>query len=715
EQGVLHRDLKPANVMIDGRGNAKITDFGLAGAADTLSKEDVFSGTPAYMAPEQLAGREVTRKSDIYALGLVLYQLFTGRPAFEGGTPQEISRVRETSRPADPATLIDGLDPSVGDVILRCLERDPRSRPESALAVAAALPGGDPLAAALAAGVTPSPEIVAAAGEEGVLSPRRATVLLAVTGLAILAVAALSGRYQVTAVVPLDKPRDVLIDRARETLEELGTGPEGITDSAFGFDVDTDLRAWLAATDAHDPWELLPRGRPALVRFWYRSSPRRLQPQIAPSRVSWSDPPRTVSGMTAVRLDTLGRLVELERLPPQVAGPEAASVARGDPEWEKLLAAAGLDPSTLRPADPVWSPPFFTDRRAAWVGEIPELPGEEVRVEAAAFQGELVWFRLIGPWTRAERDQGSRVTTAARINQVLGISIFLLVSAIAAWAARRSIRAGRGDLQGATRIALALVVVHLIRWVLVSHHTGHIGAEFGMFVTTSGVWLFQVATVWVLYVALEPYVRRHDPQKIVAWARLLAGRWRDPLVGRDVLVGAAIAALLGVAMLGVIPAKLALGRSPLPFPSWTSIFGGPRYALGNLADLLPDALTGGMFFTFLWLLLYRVARRPWAASVIVVLILATQMATQDPTVLGIGLAAVMAVAFVAVLARFGLLAVVSLGGFVTGLANAPLSLDLSQWQVRGGWLVVAALIAIAIAAWRASQGDRPGAAAGAGR
>ncbi len=77
DKGVLHRDLKPSNIMLDGRGEALIMDFGLAGVAHEI--EDVRSGTPAYMAPEQLSGKEVTARSDIYSLGLVLYELFTGK------------------------------------------------------------------------------------------------------------------------------------------------------------------------------------------------------------------------------------------------------------------------------------------------------------------------------------------------------------------------------------------------------------------------------------------------------------------------------------------------------------------------------------------------------------------------------------------------------------------------------------------------------------
>ena len=150
EQGVLHRDLKPANVMIDGRGRAKITDFGLAVLGEGDDQEHA-AGTPAYMAPEQLAGEAATVKSDLYALGLVLYELFTGHRPFSASSPQEQARLQRESTPTNPSTHIDGFDPAVERVILRCLRGDPNDRPPTALAVAAALPGGDPLAAALAA------------------------------------------------------------------------------------------------------------------------------------------------------------------------------------------------------------------------------------------------------------------------------------------------------------------------------------------------------------------------------------------------------------------------------------------------------------------------------------------------------------------------------------------------------------------------------------
>ncbi len=92
--GFLHRDLKPANIMIDGDGNARILDFGLGGLAEEFGEEEIRAGTPAYMSPEQIEGKEQTVQSDIYSLGLVLYELFTGKAAFEAPS---LARVDQTA------------------------------------------------------------------------------------------------------------------------------------------------------------------------------------------------------------------------------------------------------------------------------------------------------------------------------------------------------------------------------------------------------------------------------------------------------------------------------------------------------------------------------------------------------------------------------------------------------------------------------------------
>src|SRR5580692_11421870 len=216
-KGVLHRDLKPANIMLDGRGQVVITDFGLAGVADEIRGNEIRSGTPAYMAPEQISGKEVSPRSDIYSLGQVLYEVFTGKRAFAEKASEKTAGVLHGDRtPSRPSSVVKDLDPIVEKVILRCLETEPTARPATALAVAASLPGGDPLAAALAAGETPSPQLVAASGETTGLRPRAAVacLLLVLVGLAVGA--SMMIRYSGLEKMHLEQTPEVLTQKAHE-------------------------------------------------------------------------------------------------------------------------------------------------------------------------------------------------------------------------------------------------------------------------------------------------------------------------------------------------------------------------------------------------------------------------------------------------------------------------------------------------------------------
>jgi len=132
--GVIHRDLKPSNIMIDKEGNARILDFGIARSlkAKGITAAGVMVGTPEYMSPEQAEVKEVDQRSDIYSLGVIIYEMVTGRVPFEGETPLGIAMKHKSEVPKDPKELNAQIPDDLSRVILRCMEKDKERRYQSA-------------------------------------------------------------------------------------------------------------------------------------------------------------------------------------------------------------------------------------------------------------------------------------------------------------------------------------------------------------------------------------------------------------------------------------------------------------------------------------------------------------------------------------------------------------------------------------------------------
>jgi len=132
--GVVHRDLKPGNIMIDREGSAKIMDFGIArtAAGAGITGEGAIIGTPEYMSPEQVEGKEADQRSDIYALGVILFEMVVGSPPFEGETPFSIANKHKTEPPPIPKKLLPQIPDALSKIILRCLEKDKAKRYQTA-------------------------------------------------------------------------------------------------------------------------------------------------------------------------------------------------------------------------------------------------------------------------------------------------------------------------------------------------------------------------------------------------------------------------------------------------------------------------------------------------------------------------------------------------------------------------------------------------------
>ena len=705
--GLLHRDLKPANIMLDGRGRVRITDFGLALSSAEASGRSETAGTPAYMAPEQIGKGEASVRSDIYALGIVFYELFTGRMPYQATTPVEWRRAHLESSPRTPSQVVKDIDPVVETAILRCLQKDPKLRPSSVRQVAAAFPGGDPLAAALAAGETPSPEMVAASGETEGLRPVVAWGALSAVIVFITAAILLSGQTKLFRRVPLEKPPEALAERAHDILQRVGYS-EPPVDTAMGFYNGTDFLRYIREHDqAKTRWDNLETG--AFV-FWYRGSPRPLAARDvygssdAPmlGDVWTDDPTLDISGMTLVKLNPLGRLTELVVVPPQVEKPAGATPS---PDWAPLFSDAGLDPAKWDLTQPSWTPPVYSDARSAWTGALAERPNIPMRIEAAAYRGKPVYFELIGPWTRPSRMQPYHGTAGERVFLAIMILLFPAVVLGSSILARRNLRLGRGDRQGAFRVAAFVSAAWTLAWVFGAHHVPNF-AELGLFVQFlvwgSGWFCF----TWLLYIALEPYVRRRWPATLVSWSRLLAGGFRDPRVGRDVLAGCLLCSFTTVTgrLLWFVPGWLGHPpEQPSGGPDWQ--FLGARTVIADISNDLVGAPVFWLAALFVLVLLRALLRKEWAAAVAWALLF-TIFGGGSHLVVWVSALIFFSLAVI-VMIRFGLLALVTNYVIYAILETFPLTTQGSVWYAGVSFAGILFIAAITFYAFYTSLGGHP--------
>jgi hypothetical protein len=722
DNDVLHRDLKPANIMIDGRGRAHVTDFGIAGLSEDLKDDRSRAGTPAYMAPEQLEGQGVSVQSDIYSLGLILYEMFTGKRAFEASNVADLIRVHEDSAPSRPSTLVGDIDPLVEKVILRCLERDPRLRPKSALAIAAQLPGGDPVAAALAAGETPSPEMVAASGGEGALPLRTAWMLLGTALLAITTVVAVAPAANEWGLAPPEKSPDVLVDHAQEMIRKSGyTGMPH--DSAFWFNRNYGFLIHRARTlPKSQQFGDLKAAEQSPERFFYRQSPRNMFPNYASNLVDYFNPAMNVSDMVMVATEQTGALVYFQAVPPQlISAPISASIpaqgsmpaasppaASPNTSGWPLFTESRLDPSRFQPELPIWLPPVPFDSIAGWRGSYAQSPDTPIHVVAAAYRGRPVYFDVIAPWASAERetspDGGGRGRIVQRAVLTLVIGLFAL-ALVMAW---RNWRMGSADKEGARRLGGFILAMRMAAWVLRAHHMGTAQDEWQMFIQGVALGLWAAALGSVAYTALEPYVRRRWPQAMTSWTRLIAGRFDDPLVGSDLLTGVA----LGSAVTAVVYVENAAltwfnlrGETANTFEALSlgSLSGTASLVMGTTVSAVVNSLGIALFVFVLRVLI----KRQWLAETVAIGITLPFLVGTENLWLDGPAGFVLIASIVLSCSRRGILTLCALYFILNVLGDLPVTPDPSQWFFNRSVLTLVVCVGLAVYGFRTALAGKP--------
>jgi serine/threonine-protein kinase len=675
DRSVLHRDLKPSNIMIDGRGRVRIMDFGLAVPAAEGSVHEV-AGTPAYMAPEQFVGDRVTERTDLYALGLVLYELFTGRRVFAASTLEE--RMRLAFKPP-VVELGPGIDPRLAEIVAACLESDPAKRPRGALAVATVLPGGDPLAAALADGRLLAPEMIAAAAKTGGLRSAVAWTLLAgVVGGTLL----VASRAELLTFSPSDvpKPPEVLAERSRDILVKVGHVAD-VRDSEFAFHTATDYA------------QSMP------LRFVYRQSPQHLVPRNMFHAVTESDPPADVYGMATVTLDPSGRLIGFSRI--SDAGQRETPPTM---TWTDIFGEAGLAEEDFVRVESGRKPLVPHDTLVTWTAR---LEGSSPpRVSAGVLGGLPVYFEVADPTAGAMARRSvlstQRTPAAEALLWILAMFAFAAMTVMA----RRNLRAGEGDLTGARKLSLVVGSGGVLSAILHAHHVPDPVEEIGLVLGAGGWALVWGGFCWLAYISFEPHVRRLWSGTLISWTRLLAGRVRDPLVGRDVVAGllAGITIVLarmlqlwfagrGAPTLLVVPALEAL-RSTRHFTNIIlfEVIDGLQFAVGGL---------------FLLLLLRLVLRKTWIAAGVFLALCTPLLAGSSSAAPDLVFGAATASLFMTITLRVGLLAGIVMVCSERLLTRLPITLNLNAWYLESSVMVLLLVLAAAIYGFIVTLSGRP--------
>jgi serine/threonine-protein kinase len=279
----------------------------------------------------------------------------------------------------------------------------------------------------------------------------------------------------------------------------------------------------------------------------------------------------------------------------------------------------------------------------------------------------------------------------------------------AALIARHNLRKGRGDRRGAIQLASFVTLAAVGVWVLDARHYADPSLEMTRFFVSQPLWA--AGLLWVLYLALEPYARRFWPATLVSWSRLMARQWRDPIVGRDILFGAALGALVTVLGVGADYLGHRLGYPGSPQVPELAMLRGTAAVLARTLNDVFNSLFNALFSVFGLVLLKMFVKREHLASALAILLamlLAARGIFDGGAALLNALAALLMITIIVLtIQRLGLVATIVL--FLVNLmtSSATVTLDSSKWFFGDSVLLIAMPVAIAGYGFYVSRGGEP--------
>jgi hypothetical protein len=400
-----------------------------------------------------------------------------------------------------------------------------------------------------------------------------------------------------------------------------------------------------------------------------------------------------ITNMRLVVTDIAGHLTQFTNVPPQLEDPQNANAPTATMDWTVFFDAAGLDFGTFTPVPSRWVPNTYADERKAWEGPMPGRADITLHADAASYKGKPAFFQIAGPWSRTLRQtqdvpQGRNIVRFGFFLVVLALSIGTCILA------RHNYRSGRGDHRGATRVVTAWIAITFVAWIVGARFWLEPLTEFSHFIDDFAMTsLINAAILWLLYMALEPYVRKYSPDILMSWNRLLSGRVRDPRVGRDVLVGVVaglVLAIVGFAI-ALIPPMLGY-PPPAPRNVNTEFLISTRRAISALLRMPPNALLNGMLITLAFALIRMAVKRTWMATVLT-LVLGTFVIVGQSTTQQLWMSVVYAVVvsgiYIGVLVNFGMFPLTLAYLINQIVSNAGLTADLNKlYAPTSIWLMV---------------------------
>jgi serine/threonine-protein kinase len=418
-----------------------------------------------------------------------------------------------------------------------------------------------------------------------------------------------------------------------------------------------------------------------------------------PGRVEPNEPPLRKPGMTCVFLDLNGRLLEFHAVPPYFTSKPVPQID----DWKKmLLQAAGLSEDRVIPLPPEHVPPVYADEWLAWESCYPDRPDRRVLVEAGAYKGRPVYFQV------ARGELPDRLYTEfmpagkESLKDLFYVCLGLIALPVGGWMAWRNWTQKRANPRGATHLVACYLALALFGWFLTAKHVPSPSDEVALFAGMLGRTVVDGMMLWLAYLALEPWVRRLSPWRWIGWSRLLEGKWRDPLVGRDVLLGVlgAVGASIVAWLFQGVPTWL--GWSVHYWPVWEAPF---TEGAGDILMEVQFRLLVSLRQFFFFFILFLICRRNWIAAALVLIIwhfpswLVGEYAWGELlaylTLHGLGLF---------ILLRFGFLAYVAYNVTVGILVEMPVTTDLSAWYASISTLSLLILAGLAVYGFLATRG-----------